>query len=142
MWKERLWQVFLVAILGLSLTMCSRSSSNNSTSSTGILNADGTSTVSVSSLPTITLDNSSTLTITLANAGLSAISQTMFCKYANYGSETVTYSQCDASDDTVLRSYSITHDAALAAGWKLVGPACSAAGGMSYNTLYCFLFHK
>ena len=58
MWKERLWQVFLVAILGLTLTMCSRSSSNNSTSSTGILNADGTSTVSVSSLPTITLDNS------------------------------------------------------------------------------------
>ena len=31
MWKERLWQVFLVAILGLTLTMCSRSSSNNNT---------------------------------------------------------------------------------------------------------------
>ena len=29
MWKERLWQVFLVAILGLSLTMCSRSGGNN-----------------------------------------------------------------------------------------------------------------
>ena len=69
MWKERLWQVFLVAILGLTLTMCSRSSSNNSTSSTGILNADGTTTVTVSSLPSITL----------ANAGPSAISQTMFC---------------------------------------------------------------
>ena len=79
MWKERLWQVFLVAILGLTLTMCSRSSSNNNTSSSGILNADGTSTVSVSSLPTITLDNSSTLTISLANAGLSAISHTMLC---------------------------------------------------------------
>ena len=70
MWKERLWQVFLVAILGLTLAMCSRSSSNNSTSSTGILNADGTTTtVTVSSLPTITL----------ANAGPSAISHTMFC---------------------------------------------------------------
>ena len=29
MWKERLWQVFLVAILGLSLSMCSRSGGNN-----------------------------------------------------------------------------------------------------------------
>ena len=29
MWKERLWQVFLVAILGLTLTMCSRSGGNN-----------------------------------------------------------------------------------------------------------------
>ena len=63
MWKERLWQVFLVAILGLTLTMCSRSSSNNSTS------ADGTTTVTVSSLPTITI----------ANAGLNAISHTMIC---------------------------------------------------------------
>ena len=132
MWKERLWQVFLVAILGLVLTMCSRSSSNNNTSSSGILNADGTTTVTVSSLPSITL----------ANAGPSAISHTMMCIYAGYSSGTITYTECDASDDTVLSSYSITHDAALAAGWKLVGPACSAAGGMSYNTLYCFLFHK
>ena len=29
MWKERLWQVLLVAILGLTLTMCSRSGGNN-----------------------------------------------------------------------------------------------------------------
>ena len=58
MWKERLWQVFLVAILGLMLTMCSRSSSNKSTSSTGILNADGTTTVIVSSLPTISCSHS------------------------------------------------------------------------------------
>ena len=110
MWKERLWQLFLVVILGLSLTMCSRSGGNNN--------------------PPV------------ANAGLSEISQTMFCKNVNYSSGVITYTNCDASDDTVLSSYSITHDAALAAGWKLVGPACSAAGGMSYNTLYCFLFHK
>ena len=108
-----------MAILGFTLTMCSRSSSNNSTSSTGILNADGTSTVSVSSLTTITL----------AYVGLNAISQTMFCKYANYGSEAVTYSQCDASDDTVLSSGEITYDAAFAAGWELVGPGCG--GGSS-----------
>ena len=139
MWKERLWQVFLVAILGLTLTMCSRSSSNNSTSSSSTANADGTSTVSVSSLPTITLDNSSTLTISLANAGLNAISQTMFCKFVNYSSEVVTYSYCDASDDTVLSSGgSITHDAAFAAGWKVVGTACSY-GGTSER---CTLFHK
>ena len=31
MWKERLWQAFLEAILGLSLTMCSRTGSNNNT---------------------------------------------------------------------------------------------------------------
>ena len=29
MWKERLWQVLLVSILGLTLTMCSRSGGNN-----------------------------------------------------------------------------------------------------------------
>ena len=58
MWKERLWQVLLVAILGLTLTMCSRSSSNNSTSNSGILNADGTTTVIVSSLPTISCSHS------------------------------------------------------------------------------------
>ena len=110
MWKERLWQVLLVAILGLTLTMCSRSGGNNN--------------------PPV------------ANAGLSEISQTMFCQNVNYSSGVITYTKCDASDDTVLSNYSITHDAALAAGWKLVGPACSAAGGMSYNTLYCFLFHK
>ncbi|MBL6992152.1 MAG: hypothetical protein ISR65_20375 [Bacteriovoracaceae bacterium] len=127
MWKERLWQVFLVAILGLTLTMCSRSSSNKSTSSTGILNADGTTTVTVSSLPSITL----------ANAGPSAISHTMFCKYANYSSEVVTYSSCDASDDTVLSSGAITHDAALAAGWKLVGPGCGGGSGA-----VCVLFQK
>ena len=113
MWKERLWQVFLVAILGLTLTMCSRSSSDNSTSSSGVLNADGTTTVTVSSLPSITL----------ANAGPSAISHTMMCIYAGYSSGTIIYTECDASDDTDLDNRGIiTHDAALAAGWKLVGP--------------------
>ena len=129
MWKERLWQVFLVAILGLVLTMCSRSGGNNNTSSSGILNADGTSTVSVSSLPSITL----------ANAGLNAISQTMLCLFVNYSSGVLTYDSCDASDDTVLSSYSITHDVAFAAGWKLVGPGCST-GSSGYSK--CVVFHK
>ena len=161
MWKERLWQVFLVAILGLTLTMCSRSGGNNNSSSSSNANAEETPTVSVSSMPslkveslpsmTIIMDNSSatpvavtsfpTVTVILANAGLNAISQTMICTSFN-NTAGLTYNKCDASDDTVLSNYSITHDAALAAGWKLVGPACSAAGGMSYNTLYCFLFHK
>ena len=132
MWKERLWQVFLVAILGLTLTMCSRSSSNKSTSSTGILNADGTTTVIVSSLPTITL----------ANAGPSAISQTMFCASSGPSGSNRIYYNCDASDDTVFpdTTYTngISHDAAFAAGWKLVGPGCSSG-----NTgIVCFLFHK
>ena len=126
MWKERLWQVFLVAILGLVLTMCSRSGGNNNSSSTSNANADETSTVSVSSLPSITL----------ANAGLSAISHTMVCRWSNYASEVMTYSNCDASDDTVLSSGEITHDAAFAAGWKIVGNAC---GG---GSAHCVLFHK
>ena len=104
MWKERLWQVLLVAILGLTLTMCSRSGGNNN--------------------PPV------------ANAGPSAISHTMFCKLVSYSSEAVTYSNCDASDDTVLSGGEITHDAAFAAGWKLVGPGC---GGVGAN---CVLFHK
>jgi len=141
MWKERLWQVFLVAILGLTLTMCSRSSSNNSTSSSGTANADGTSTVSVSSLPTITLDNSSTLTISLANAGLSAISHTMLCLNVSYSSSTLTYGYCDASDDSIS-SGSMTHDAALAAGWKLVGSGCSSAYTSIISKARCVLFHK
>ena len=128
MWKERLWQVFLVAILGLTLTMCSRSSSNNSTSNSGILNADGTTTVSVSSLPSITL----------ANAGPNAISHTMFCYGISLESGVNTYTNCDASDDTVLTNASITHDAAFAAGWKLVGSGCSSTN----NGDKCFLFHK
>ena len=55
MWKERLWQLFLVVILGLSLTMCSRSGGNNN--------------------PPV------------ANAGLSEISQTMFCYGLSLGPE-------------------------------------------------------
>jgi len=124
MWKEKLWQVFLVIILGFVLTMCNRSASNNKS-----LNADGTTTVTVSSLPTITL----------ANAGQSAISHTMMCIYAGYSSGTITYTECDASDDTVLSSGAITHDAALAAGWKLVGPDCST-GSTGYSK--CVVFHK
>ena len=128
MWKERLWQVFLVAILGSTLTMCSRSSSNNTTSSTGTLNADGTSTVIVSSLPSITL----------ANVGLNAISHTMMCTSWATSSDLTTFQNCDATDDTVFGTdRSITLDGAHAAGWKLVGPACG--GGWSG---VCVLFHK
>ena len=106
MWKERLWQVFLVAILGLTLTMCSRSGGNNN--------------------PPV------------ANAGLSETSQTMFCRYISYSSGVILYSHCDASDDTVLSSGRISHDAAFAAGWKLVGSGC----GTGHTSVICTLFHK
>ena len=128
MWKERLWQVFLVIILGFVLTMCNRSASNNKSSNSGTLNADGTSTVTVSSLPSITL----------ANAGPNAISQTMLCYGLSLDSGVNTYTNCDASDDTVLTDASITHDEAFTAGWKLVGPGCSN-GSTSRS---CYLFHK
>ena len=127
MWKEKLWQVFLVVILGFVLTMCNRSASNNKS-----LNADSTSTVTVESLPTITL----------ANAGPSAISHTMFCNGdSDYSNGVITYEECDASDDTVLSSGTITHDAALAAGWKLVGSGCSTGNTGSVGKM-CALFHK
>lgn len=107
MWKERLWQVFLVVILGLSLTMCSRSGGNNNPPA--------------------------------ANAGLSEISHTMFCNGdSEYISGVITYKGCDASDDTVLSSGEITHDAAFAAGWKLVGSGCSYGSTLQR----CSLFHK
>ena len=107
MWKERLWQVFLVAILGLVLTMCSRSGGNNN--------------------PPV------------ANAGLSEISHTMVCTgYNSYSSGVISYKNCDASDDTVLSSGTITHDAAFAAGWKVVGSGCSYGG----TGEKCTLFHK
>jgi hypothetical protein len=134
MWKERLWQVFLVAILGLTLTMCSRSSSNNSTSSTGILNADGTSTVIVSSLPTVSVSS------------LPTISHSMMCMYATWSNSDakIEYSGCDATDDTVFGtsasggSGAILHDTAFAAGWRIVGSGCSTGA----NSYACVLFHK
>ena len=127
MWKERLWQVFLVAILGLVLTMCSRSSSNNSTSNSNTANADGTSTVSVSSLPTVSVSS------------LPTISQSMLCLYALWSSsnESIQYSECDATDNTVSNGI-IYHDAAFAAGWRIVGSGCSS--GSSWGR--CILFHK
>ena len=135
--------------------MCSRTGSNNNSSSSSNANAEETSTVSVSSmpslkvesLPTITLDSSSTVsvsslpTITLANAGLTAISHTMFCSDISFSSGVRTYLYCDASDDTVIgggANYSITHDEAFAAGWKHVGSGC----GTGNVTLQCTLFHK
>ena len=90
-----------------------RSGANHKTSSSGIVNADRISTVSLSSLPILTLDNSSTFTVSiansrftafLANAGLSAISHTMLCYYTNYSSGVHTYSLHDVSDDTVLNN--------------------------------------
>ena len=48
MWKEKLWQLFLVAILGVVLTVCNKGGS--STSNDGSVNADETST-SISSGP-------------------------------------------------------------------------------------------
>ena len=165
MWKERLWQVFLVAILGLVLTMCSRSGGNNNTSSSDTVNAEGTSTVSVSSMPSlkveslpsmtitmdnssatpvavtslpiVTLDNSSTLTVYVANAGPGAISHTMICQNFTYSSGVMQYNGCDSSDDTISNG-TITHDAAFAAGWKLVGSAC----GTGNTSVMCVLFHK
>ena len=118
MWKERLWQVLLVAILGLTLTMCSRSGGNNN--------------------PPV------------ANAGPSAISHTMFCDSTKIYNSNRLYYNCDASDDTEFESYTssssssqnwsngITHDNALAAGWKLVGSGC----GTGSTGVICTLFHK
>ncbi len=116
----------MVAILGLTLTMCSRSSSNNNTSSSGVLNAEGTTTV---------------------NVGPSTISQTMFCANIATVGGVVRYYFCDASDDTTLTSVtrsgttypdSITHDEAFAAGWKHVGSGC----GTGNTAAICTLFHK
>ena len=63
----------------------------------------------------------------------------MLIKKIYYGN--ITYSECDASDDTVLSSYSITHDAAFAAGWKLVGSGCSSSYTVNVGKS-CTLFHK
>jgi len=95
-------------------------------------NSSATSVV-VTSFPTVTVDNSSatpvavtsfpTVTVILSNEGLNAISHTMLCGTKNISGTVMTYSECDASDDTVFsgsESRSITHDAAHTAGWKLV----------------------
>ena len=97
--------------------------------------------VAVTALPVVILDNSSTFSVSVVNAGPKAITHTMFCRSPQWDSTALiyTYYYCDASDDTVLVSNgSISHDAALAAGWKLVGPAC----GTGSTSIQCVLFHK
>ena len=141
MWKEKLWQVFLVIILGFVLTMCNRSASNNKSSNSGTLNADGTSTVSVSSLPKITLDNSSTVSV----SSLKTISHSMMCMHVRYYNN-IEYSGCDATDDTVFGtsesggSGAISHDAAFAAGWRIAVSGCSSGNTSAWGK--CVLFHK
>jgi hypothetical protein len=83
------------------------------------------------------LDNSSTLTVSVANAGPGAISHTMICQNFTYSSGVMQYNGCDSSDDTIS-SGTISHDAAFAAGWKLVGSAC----GTGNTSVMCVLFHK
>ena len=78
MWKERLWQMFLVAILGLVLTMCSRSGGNNNTSSSDTVNAEGTSTVSVSSMPSLKVESLPSMTITMDNSSATPVAVTSF----------------------------------------------------------------
>ena len=93
--------------------------------------------IAVTSLPIVTLDNSSTLTVSVANAGPGAISHTMICQNFTYSSGVMQYNGCDSSDDTISNG-TITHDAAFAAGWKVVGTGCSYGG----NGEKCTLFHK
>ena len=117
----------MAGVLGLTLTMCSRTGSNNNSSSSSNANAEETS---------------------VANAGPSAISGTMTCLNADPSAAGWTYYNCDATDDTSLATIttsggntyanSITHDAAFAAGWKLVGHSCSSG----FTGVRCFLFHK
>ena len=78
MWKERLWQVFLVAILGLVLTMCSRSGGNNNSSSSSNANAEETSTVSVSSMPSLKVESMPSMTITMDNSSTTSVAVTSF----------------------------------------------------------------
>ena len=95
----------------------------------------------MTTLPVVILDNSSTFSVSVVNAGPKAITHTMFCRSPQWDSTALTYTYyyCDASDNTVLGSNgSISHDAALAAGWKLVGPGC----GGGDTTFVCMLFHK
>ena len=61
----------------------------------------------------------------------------LFLKNFTYSSGVMQYKGCDSSDDTISNG-TITHDAAFAAGWKLVGSAC----GTGNTSVMCVLFHK
>ena len=102
MWKERLWQVFLVAILGLVLTMCSRSGGNNNTSSSDTVNAEGTSTVSVSSMPSLKVESLPSMTITMDNSSATPVAVTSF--------PTVTVDNSSAIPVTVTSFPTVTLD--------------------------------
>ena len=95
--------------------------------------ADG-STVTISSMPNLTV----------ASMPLRTITDIMVCTdMQSTGSGTsgvLEYRNCDSTDNNQTlsgSSFSITHDDAFSAGWRLYGPGCG--GGAS---VVCFLFYK
>ena len=105
MWKEKLWQLFLVLILGVVLTVCNKGGS--STSNDGSVNADETST-SISSGPGwVKIDNltinygemindNTTRTVTFAKEFQNLIPIISFLG-TNTGGESCLKDQMDAS---------------------------------------------
>ena len=100
MWKERLWQVLLVAILGLTLTMCSRSGGNNN--------------------PPVANAGLSEISHTMMCTSLQG----------HTGGVTTYQNCDASDDTTLGTDAKITHDEAYAAGWKLVGPGCGGGASL------------
>ena len=108
MWKDRIWNLFLVIVSATTLSVCSSAMDDSGGSSGGIA---------------------------MASFKPGEISAVMVCSdYANVVNlqpSDMIYKSCDASDGTVLetilvsygpdRKVAITHDDAIAQGWKLVG---------------------
>ena len=92
-WKDRLWQLFLVITFGVVLSVCTNNSSTSKKSG-----------------------------LAYADFKPSDVTAVMYCVNSG-GSENRYYYSCDASDTTVFttissRNYAITLDDLIAAGWR------------------------
>ena len=98
-----LWQISLVGLLGLTLTVCQTSSSvSNQTS------ASGSDNVTISNL---------NVTVT-PKFGPAAVSAVMYCYDTSMSSSTFSYTYCDSSDGSI--SGTVTLDSAVSKGWVLI----------------------
>ena len=105
--KEKLWQIFLVCLLGLTLTVCqTKGSGSNETSVSW----------SSSSSDNVTISNLNvTVTPTFGPAAVSAV---MYCYDTSMSSSTFSYTYCDSSDGSI--SGTVTLDSAVSKGWVLI----------------------
>ena len=109
--KGILWQISLVGLLGLTLTVCQTNSSVSNQTSSSVSNqtsASGSDNVTISNLNV-------TVTPTFGPAAVSAV---MHCYDTTWSGISVSYKYCDSSDGSI--NGTVTLDSAVSKGWVLI----------------------